>query len=332
MKSPQLIVVTAAVALVGAAACNRPDARDNARVAAAEVKQAAGLAGEKLADSWLATKIQAQYFADDDVKARNILVTARDGVVTLRGRVDNPNAHDQALQIARNTDGVAEVNDQLTMGSEPPARADSGGRQPANQPVATSGITPSAGAPIAERLNDPGVTASIQSKYFLDPNIKARRIEVDTRQGVVTLRGEVASDDERAQALILARTTEGVQRVEDALTVNAGLVQPLPSAQLGIAAPQAAAPGSASTAVTSTAPTPAQAADAALTTELESKFAADNLFKSAALDVTARDGVVLLEGTVPTTAAKQRALKVVRETKGVLQVVDRLTVRGAKVR
>jgi osmotically-inducible protein OsmY len=35
---------------------------------------------------------------------------------------------------------------------------------------------------------------------------------------------------------------------------------------------------------------------------------------------------VLLEGTVPTTAAKQRALTIARETKGVLQVVDRLTV------
>jgi hyperosmotically inducible periplasmic protein len=330
MKSPQLVLVTAAVVLLGTTACDRPETRDNARVAAAEVKQVAGRAGEKLADSWLATKIQAQYFADDDVKARNILVSARDGVVTLKGRVDGPNAHDQALQIARNTDGVVQVNDQLTMGAESAPRADSRAAEPAHEPVATSGMTPSAAAPIAERLNDSGVTASIQSKYFVDPNIKARRIEVDTRQGVVTLRGEVASDDERAQALILARTTEGVQRVEDALTVNAGLVQPLPSAQLGIAAPQAGAPGSASAAVPSATPNPAQAQDAALTTQLESKFAADNLFKSAALDITAKDGVVLLEGTVPSAAAKQRALKVVRETKGVLQVVDRLKVGRAR--
>jgi hyperosmotically inducible periplasmic protein len=335
MKLTQLLLVTAAVALLGVAACNRPEARDNARVAAAEVKQVAGRAGEKLADSWLATKIQAQYFADDDIKARNILVSARDGVVTLKGRVDSPDAHDQALQIARNTDGVVQVNDQLTTGAEPAARAASRAAAPANTPVATSGITPSAAAPFADRLNDSGITASVQSKYFLDPNIKARRIEVDTRQGVVTLRGEVASDDERAQALILARTTEGVERVEDALTVNAGLVQPLPSAQLGIAAPQAAAPGSASAAVPSagvppTPPNPAQAADATLTTELESKIAADNLFKSAALDITAKDGVVLLEGTVPSAAAKQRALKVVRETKGVLQVVDRLKVGRSK--
>src|SRR5438552_17401495 len=102
MKTPQLVCAVV-VAMIPAAACNRADTRANARMAAAEVKDVAGRASEKLADSWLATKIQAQYFADHDVKARNILVTARNGVVTLKGRVDNQNAHDQALQSAKNT-------------------------------------------------------------------------------------------------------------------------------------------------------------------------------------------------------------------------------------
>jgi osmotically-inducible protein OsmY len=145
----------------------------------------------------------------------------------------------------------------------------------------------------------------------MDASIKARRIEVDARQGVVTLRGEVASDDERAQALILARTTEGVQRVEDALTVNAALTQALPSAQVGVglAAPSAAA-----------------TQDAALTRQIEAKLTSEDALKNATIDVVAKGGVVLLEGTAPTAAAKQRVLSLVRETKGVLQVVDRLKV------
>jgi hyperosmotically inducible protein len=324
MNTPQLIWATVIVATLPVAACHRPDARDNARVAAAEVKDVAGRAREKLADSWLATKIQAQYFADDDVKARNILVTARDGVVTLKGRVDTPNAHEQALQIARNTDGVRFVNDRLTLGFGPAATAgQEASLQRSTDAVATTGVVPSADTPVAERLNDPGITASIQSKYFLDGNIKGRRIEVDTRQGVVTLRGEVASDDERAQALILARTTEGVQRVEDNLSVNIALAQPpLQPAQAAQVTPAPALPAAA----------PAQAQDAELTAQLESKFAADRQVKGAAIDVTAKDGVVLLEGTAPTAAAKQRALSVTRQTQGVLQVVDRIRVRGAKVR
>ena len=57
----------------------------------------------------------------------------------------------------------------------------------------------------------------------LDPTIKGRNISVELTAGVVTLRGQVASEDERAQALMLARSTPGVQRVEDYLTVDAAL-------------------------------------------------------------------------------------------------------------
>ena len=62
-----------------------------------------------------------------------------------------------------------------------------------------------------------------QAKYFLDPAIKERNIRVELANGVITLRGQVASENERAQALTLARSTPGVQRVEDYLTVDAAL-------------------------------------------------------------------------------------------------------------
>jgi len=69
-------------------------------------------------------------------------------------------------------------------------------------------------------VDDDLVTSMIQAKFFQDPEVKARDIDVSTRNGVVTLRGEVASAAERAQALRLARETQGVQRVEDALRIR----------------------------------------------------------------------------------------------------------------
>jgi hyperosmotically inducible protein len=310
MKTPQLLCA-AVLAMLPLVACNRSDTRQQARAAAGEVKDAAGRASEQLADSWLATKIQAQFFADDDVKARNILVSARDGVVTLRGTIDSQNAHDQALQIAKNTDGVRSVQDQLN-----------GPAASSPVPVATSGIAPATLPPLAERLNDAGVTASIQSKYFLDTAIKGRHIDVDTRQGVVTLRGEVASDDERAQALILARTTEGVERVEDALTVNLALSQPT-TAEL----PSSRANATATLSPAVPALTPEQSQDGSLAGRVQSQFDAEQQLENASIEVTAKDGVVLLEGTVASTAIKQKALSLARGTQGVLQVVDRLTVK-----
>jgi osmotically-inducible protein OsmY len=46
--------------------------------------------------------------------------------------------------------------------------------------------------------------------------------------------------------------------------------------------------------------------------------------------VTAKNGVVLLQGTVTSAAAKQRALTIARGTDGVTQVVDRVQVGKAR--
>jgi hyperosmotically inducible protein len=70
-----------------------------------------------------------------------------------------------------------------------------------------------------EALGDAGLTAKIKSKMALDDTIRAGAIDVDTRDGVVTLRGRVDSESARARALALARETRGVARVVDQLRV-----------------------------------------------------------------------------------------------------------------
>src|SRR5215216_7147443 len=105
MRTAQLIHVTAAFALAGAIGCNRAETQEQTQRAAAEVKTgvttAAARAGETLQDGWLTTRIQAQYFADNQVKARYINVKTEDGVVTIKGFVETPAARERALQIAR---------------------------------------------------------------------------------------------------------------------------------------------------------------------------------------------------------------------------------------
>jgi osmotically-inducible protein OsmY len=175
--------------------------------------------------------------------------------------------------------------------------------------VATTGTLPAGGA-----FDDASVTSRIQAKFFLDPGIKVRRIDVDTQRGIVTLRGDVASDNERAQALILARTTEGVERVEDALTVNAAIDAPSQG-------------DTADTAASSDVPAPSRADDEALTAALQSRFSEEASLKAATIAVTAKDGVVLIDGVAPTAAAKQRLIAIARDTAGVIQVIDRITVK-----
>jgi hyperosmotically inducible protein len=324
MTRPQLLTGALVVSVAFTAACNRTETKQDAREAAAEVKAVAARAGERLADGWVTAKVQAKFFGDDDIKARYIDVSTRDGTVTLKGFVESDAVRQEALQIARATDGVQQVNDQLLIGQAP-------------QNVGTRGVLSGPAAadvqpPDGARIDDSTVTSLIQAKYFVDPSIKMRNVDVSVSRGVVTLRGQVASDTERAQALLLARMTHGVQRVEDSLTVDASLAEASPSAGgPSQAAALSATPIPGANAATGT---PAaigtsglHTADAGLEDTLESRLAGDARLKSASIEVSARDGVVLLQGQVATPAAKQRALALARETDGVVQVVDRLTVK-----
>ena len=50
---------------------------------------------------------------DDSVKARSIEVTTTNHIVTLKGTVGSVAEHDRAVQLAKETAGVAEVIDRL---------------------------------------------------------------------------------------------------------------------------------------------------------------------------------------------------------------------------
>jgi hyperosmotically inducible protein len=357
MRTAQLW--TAAVTLaIAAGACNRAETSREAREAAADVRSAAARAGDRLADGWLTTRVQAKFFADDDIKARYITVTTRDGVVTLRGFVESEDARQEVLQIVRNTGGVEQVNDQLLIGQSPRE-----GFEPGDDTVATSGPGNLPDAPAEPTVDQDGLVISrIQARYFLDPAIKRRHVDVSSASGVVTLRGQVASDNERAQALLLARTTDGVSRVEDSLTIDASLGQPAPP--LGAsgnpvvqpapapvapapATPAPASPGARADVAPSTSgraggnttgpearsgdavsTSGASTAGASVEATLKSALSGDPQLKDAKVDISVRDGVVLLQGTVPTQAAKQRILSLARNGDGVMQVIDRISVAG----
>ena len=314
MRTTQVFTAALALVLGGTVACDRTDVRRETREVSAEVREVAGRAGDRLADSWLTAKVQAQFFADDDIKSRFIDVETHDAMVTLSGFVETDDVRRQALAIARNTDGVRQVHDDLLIGQLPPDRQaaipEPIETMPERGSVATGGDGTAMPAPAeTPALDDEMVRSLIQAKYFLNPSLKSRHIDVQSVNGVVTLRGEVAGDNERAQALLLARTTEGVERVEDSLTINASLA-PAP-------APETPAVGTSGV----------HTEDMSLETAVRNGLADDAQLKAAAIEVSARDGVVLLQGTVPTQAAKQRALTAARRMDDVVQVVDRLTVK-----
>lgn len=72
----------------------------------------------------------------------------------------------------------------------------------------------------ANAVSDDWIRAKLKSRYAVDPDVKARDIKIDSDAGVVTLRGQVASQQEAIKAIQDALDLNGV------LAVNSELMYP----------------------------------------------------------------------------------------------------------
>jgi len=245
---------------------------------------------------WITTKIMAQYFVNPEIKPWDIDVTTRSGgVVTLEGTVDSAQDKTEAVRIARATEGVTRVDDRLRV--DPDAARERGTR------TATDIAPP-----------DAWLTAKIQAKYFIDADVKGREIDVDTRNGVVTLKGSIGSEAERRQAVALARNTDGVRDVKDDLRMDTTLRDR--DADMRDRRQKTTVP---------------EWPDAWITTKIQATYFLDPDVKGHQIDVDTNRGVVTLNGFVDSAEQKKEAEQIARETDGVRRVVNRLTVgaRGA---
>jgi len=70
-------------------------------------------------DSTIASAVKAKLASDGDLQPAEIVVTAKEGVVTLKGRVKTDLARERAERDARETDGVRRVIDLVKVGDQP---------------------------------------------------------------------------------------------------------------------------------------------------------------------------------------------------------------------
>jgi len=180
---------------------------------------------------------------------------------------------------------------------------------------------------------DPGITTAVKSKLAADDTVKAYKIDVDTKDHVVTLTGTVDNSAAKERAVTIARTTDGVNNVVDNLTVapgatpTTGVDDPLQN-KASDAKDRAddkadAAQKKAGDAMDRTGEV---LTDAAITTAVKSKFLADSDVSGMKIDVDTTNGVVTLQGTVPSAAERRRAVQLAKETNGVKSVKDNLKI------
>ena len=103
--------------------------------------------------------------------------------------------------------------------SDPPVTPRSG---PATLAVPPGEPPPGAAAqPQKLSMDDGAITARVKTALLADEVVKAFAIDVDTREGKVTLKGVLQSDEQVRQAVEVARDVDGVREVVNRLSVKA---------------------------------------------------------------------------------------------------------------
>jgi hyperosmotically inducible protein len=155
---------------------------------------------ETASDIWLESKLVTSYTLNEHLNPFKLHVDVKNGVAYLSGSVDSPVDRDLAVEIAKGVDGINKVEDNIRIEPEK-----AGERQ---EPE------------FYRMVQDATITAKVKSKLLWNRQTHGLEINVTTTDGVVTLKGKVASDAHRDLALQLARNTTGVKQVKDQLQVS----------------------------------------------------------------------------------------------------------------
>jgi hyperosmotically inducible protein len=237
-------------------------------------------AGEKITDAWILTKVKTQFVAEDALKDSNINVDVTDHVVHLRGTVASEAGKRRAAEIARKTDGVLRVENELRVGV--PSKDDTTYRGKSGQ---TAGAAHEAGRDVSDAAHD----AKHETKASAHT---AKEKTKDTAEDVKDKSND-ATYDAKARTKDTARdASHGTREVT----------------------------GTAGQAVS----------DGWITTKVKSSFVGVDALDGSDIKVDTNDHVVTLRGTVPTAAARAKAVSLAKKVDGVTSVKDDLTIAPKK--
>ncbi|WP_454061454.1 BON domain-containing protein [Candidatus Nitrospira salsa] len=227
---------------------------------------------EDRADDVLLEEIQKRLKADVWVNDGTVLVTVKDGTVTLDGVVGSVAEKRRVLRDVQ-VAGVNEVDDSLLF-----VKAWAKGK--------------------SRRKGQPGYKSDAEIKetlllaYAYDPRVSVFNPTIDVRHGMVTLTGVVDNLKAKQAAEDVAKYTRGVLWVKNFLKVRPN--NPIE--------------------------------DDALKRKVEMALHEDAFINRFLVNVSVRDGVVVLRGSVESHFQKNHAQDVVSGVKGVIAVKDKLLV------
>ena len=150
---------------------------------------------------------------------------------------------------------------------------------------------------IGRVMDDATITTKVKTELVKDTVVKARKIDVDTLDGVVTLTGVVKTNEEAERAREIAVRVRGVKKVKNNLQIGSKTWgQSLDDKVIG--------------------------------SKIKAKLIGEPGIRSLNIDVDVNKGVVTLTGIVKFKYQKERAIEIARSTSGTINVVDNIRVKN----
>jgi osmotically-inducible protein OsmY len=207
------------------------------------------------------------YLSGDDIK-----ILSKDGAVTLTGTVSEESHKSLAYETVAGLPGVKSVDNRLELKGTPPAEN-----------------------------SDAWLGAKVKATLLFHQSVNASKTEVDVKDGIVTLRGEAATQARKELTTEYAKDVEGVKDVNNEMTVS------MPS--------------------TTTKTTVGEDIDdASITAQVKISLLYHRSTSVLNTKVETNKGVVTLYGKAKNAAEKDLATKLANDINGVKSVTNRMTI------
>jgi hyperosmotically inducible periplasmic protein len=256
-----------------------------------KARAATSSTGEKITDAWILTKVKTQFVGEDALENSDINVDVRNNVVILKGTVASQAGKARAVAIARATEGVTSVQDNLRVGVA------------AKRTTDPDSTVARGAAPVAGEAREAGQDMK-DAAHDAKKNTKAAAHDTKhaTQDAVAESRAKTseAGEDARESASEAKKDAKDTAR-------NAGHET-------------REATGTAGQAVN----------DGWITTKVKSSFVGVDALEGSDINVDTNNHVVTLRGTVASAAGRARAVSLAKQVEGVKSVKDELTIAPKK--
>lgn len=166
----------------------------------AEAKQIAATTAER---AWLEGKLETTYLLNRHLNSFQIDTAVEGNTVYLNGVVDSEIDRELAEVVALNVEGIEKVENHLVV----------------DKSAADEKRAAAKERSFSQRIDDATTTAIVKSKLFVNENISAMNVDVETHNDVVTLSGEVENSETKDLIYNVVAATDNVESVVNKLEV-----------------------------------------------------------------------------------------------------------------